>query len=302
VDSEVLGLLREVAALDRSELFEVTTAQLERSPLEDVPRASMMSALLSGAERRLLETRREELGVLLYWYGHQVRTNDPELGHTFHESVTVDRELEAPTGGELAARAQRLATRSQLGTSEDDAIACLRHCMGGGDVSPDKIMVAGLRVAPSDSMRMCLGTDLYGAGRPASSRRVLRDLLESRPSALVSSYALEELGFQACSEHRYPDAAAHYQQASFADESRIMPIVFWLFAAVQAGDAGRAGQAASRIDDMVAPEHSSIRWFVSGHAADRISGGWTPTRGAETCLRALAEVGPAAREVLSVFA
>jgi hypothetical protein len=302
VDPELIGLLREVAVAERSALFDVTPEQLARSPLDAKPRVPNTSALLSNAERRLLETRREELGVLLYWYGHQVRTADPALAHTWHDSVTVDRELEPPTGGELAARAQRLATAGGLDTSDVEAVACLRRCLGGGAESPAKILVAALRVAPSDSMRMCLGADLYTSRRPISSARVLRDLLESRPAALVASYALEELGFQACSELRYPEAALHYEQAALADAGRVMPLVFWLFAAVQAGEPVSAARAAARIDELAGPEHSAVRWFVSGHLADRTRGGWAPTRAADACRSALAQVGPAAMEVLSVFA
>jgi len=304
VDPEVIGLLQEVAIAERSELFEVAPARFARHPIVDVPRFSATSTLLSGAERRLLETRREELGLLLYWYGYRVRNANPRLAHTYHDSVTVDRSLDAPSGRELAARAQRLSTGTgggALDASEDEALACLRGCMGGGPLSPDQIMVAGLRVAPSDAMRMCLGADLYTAGRARSSGRVLRDLLESRPSALLVSYTLEELGWQACTEGRYPEAAGSYRQASEADETRSMPPVLWLFSAVQAGDVAQAREAAGRVDDMVGREHSSIRWFVDGHATDRSRGGWEPTRASAACASALADVGPASGEVLSVF-
>jgi hypothetical protein len=249
-------LLGEIAEDPRAQLLRVKSAQAAREGLERNPKVSSSAPFLRKAERRLLELYREELGRLLYAYAHVARMQVPENESRVHYQ---DCKHPEPTKPETDHGARPLLEFRGADEAEADL---LRRCLGSTHgIDPSEIIGAALRVAPSDKAQVMLGTDLSLKGSSSEARNVLTAFLAREPRSQVDSFAWEALGFLACQEGSYGQAAGHYEAAVRFDPGRVIPGLAWLRFSLLAGVEDAASRAAAFIDRMVPEESPAIEWY-----------------------------------------
>ena len=304
LDPEVRGLLEEIATQPAAHLLRSDPTRLRSILYPEAPRPGARDRLLSNAEDLLLRAHRDNVGRLLYTQAAVLLTQDTPFGRSISPSITVDRNLDLPDEATLeresAAAAAGLAARAP----EPAAELLARCCAAGTRVQPAELLEASLRLRPSDSVRVTLALDMIRRDQLQAAEEALHEVLARHPSAMIASYAWQDLGLLENHRGRHAQAADAYKKAASAHEGRIAPLLSLFGEYLHLGQSEGALETGRRIDELASPDHSAVRRYVSGRGGARRAGEWRPTPDARTLLPQIADqLGTTSSEIAQhVFA
>jgi hypothetical protein len=215
--------------------------------------------------------------------------SDPVFGCKLSRSVTVDNDLELSPRSELRAQARLFSdTKPQQGEIQE-GVELLGRCFGSGSSAAcAQILLASMRLAPSDSARVCLAIDLSQQGRHAQAVELLEDVIAQHPSDLIKSYALQNLGMITSDRGEHARSSEYYENSVLAHEGRIGAAIDWFLMSVQAArsDSLRAAEA---VDALSPPDHRTVSDYIDRAVQNRRRGTWLPTSKGYEHLNAIAD-------------
>ncbi len=265
LDPELELLLRELAADPRSSLLRVPRSGRIRQLFPAEPLASHTG--FSKLERHLLQAYRSELALLLR-QACQIRLFEKEAcAARTSRRVSPESFVDVPEESMWRRRAADRSTSPDAGLWEPDASSLLSRCASDGleQTTSVELAAASLRLEPTDSARVYAGLGLANQGRMQDSERILRDVMSSRPTYRIASFASMDLGYARSLQGELPAACDAYREASDRWPEHMMASASWLVLAIQVGDRVQARIAASRVDETIPVGHPWIQEFGVMH-------------------------------------
>lgn len=290
ISAEVRELLGALAADGQAGLLRARTR-----PRQTTAVVTSSAPFLKAAERKLLDAHREEVARLLYGLASALvkgRGDGPRLVHFREEAVHLDR-------GQLAGRLGRIAAAG-IDLDDHGALDLVRACsLPGTALDAQHLIATAFRLAPSDSLRVLRGLSTFlDEGDATAARGQLNELLSSKPSGRIASYAWENLGMMAIEMGRFDEAARSYEMAATCDRERIIPRVSWLNASLLSEDLDQAIRAAGTLEAAL-ESTAAVGWLVGCRNQSKrpIPG----HRARELARQMMDRSGPVARKVCDAF-
>lgn len=260
-DPEITALLDEIAADPASNLVR----PLRPREWHDVPGItapiSPREPDLTKAERHLVEVYREEAAYLLGLPVHRWLFTKSNINEYLLSTITVDRELDWPESTEWTRRTARLAERARHLLSREELLL-LGQQLDAYDAQPLRpldLLVAANRLAPTPTHVVLSGLALASEGCWTSAQNCFENALRMSSDDLLDSYSLQNLGLSCLKLDRPKESLTCYARASKTTESRPAPAMDWLSVALLLQAESSLLEAARTIDEMITPEHPSVR-------------------------------------------
>ncbi len=303
---EVEGLLRELAADPRSSLLRVKRPGSVRGFMERQAQVEVSATGQTTLERELLVVHREELAEVLLRACLSRLFAELRLSPFLNRSRTLQQVIEVDSleqWSEKAARRIELAREAPSKLEGIDLVeACVRDHGELQRATVSQFAAAARRLRPSDAAEIYIGIDLVHGGHPQLSKRVLQQVIASRPTPYVLSVALENLGMVEARLEDYASALAAYCLACRAMDERPSTLVGWLFMAMQAGAEEQAFRAGALLDEMVRGPAAAVDSLIENYQLQRQQDLLEPTREGRTiALRLLDRLGPKSRRIAHVL-
>lgn len=273
---EVEAILREVAADPRSSLLKVSRPTHLRGLFERYPSVGPQTAGLTATEKHLLQVHRNEVARLL---GDVCRSRLIATdGLRISTSLTVDKDVPIYTEDELRRRAEEL--REAEAVKELRVEQLLERCVSGDArhrPSVAELAAAMARVEPSNAARVLAGLDLTARGKPRAALDLYQVVLARYPGSEMESltwdnaaHAWDLLGRE--------EVAFQASTRASEDNDSVVPRFVSVFLALHLELANQAQDLAKEINELVAPNHRTVEWYVSSVRSGLAGRAWHPTR------------------------
>jgi len=305
IDPEVEEILRLIGADRGSALLRVPRPQNIRGLLERTPRVSVGAAMLTVAERHLLQVHRNEVARLLVEAGKTLLIDGPRRRVKVSPYQTARREHLRLEPGDLARQMQKIRPSRTIEDNLDHPWKLLEECVRhpfGLAPTVTQLAEASLRLQPSDEARIEAGLDLIHLGAPEASVRILHDVLQAPASASIWASAENNLGVAFAYLGEMEKAHHHHVSACEVGEDVLEPWMNRLIFAIQLGLVDDARLAAESIDSLASETHPLVVSVAKRQEVDRLSGVWFPTGVSHESIRQLeSRLGPASRRIIAGF-
>ena len=277
VAPEVQGMLEEVAKDPRSVLLRVPKLTV---PGKYEPPVRDREAFLTRAERELVRVHRFEVADLLHQEVRRVVIEGEEARGSLlkHVSLTEVTEPTDPIQWESNARRRLVSTLPEV--RKTPAFSLLEQCvMTVPDERPSavELATAALRLVPRAATKICLGLALDQEDQTQRGLDVLKDVVESEPSAMMESFAWQNIGGLAGNLGRRTEELEARRSAALGLQGRGDTAMAWFLTALELGDQSEALRASDVVRETVPVGHESIDSFVQCRIA------WLKREGRSPC-------------------
>ena len=247
----------------------------------------------SSAERHLLTVYREEVAWLLYRACVSALYSNTR---TYANYVAIDRRLEPVSTEDLAKEQRHLQKVAPAGALEEKAaLTVLSNLVPVRPEFASRLATASIELVERSNAKICLSLALDQDGHRTQAKQILRKVISSRPIALETSIAYNNLGRCHQSDGEFAIAREMFRMAAL-EARNPAPAVSWLWEACSIGDARDARFASDHLDELLTPDHPALDEYLAKRSTKK---GLGPAFVSTTTTLA-DKVGPAARKALHV--
>ncbi len=250
-------------------------------------RLSEHSSSLSSMERHLLAVHRSELGELMRDACLRLLYEHRTIGAYVIPSTPQD--CKQKPLGKAAWRDRATRARALYADPEDlaDPLALMDVLMSVGGQEPDLLDVAqaGLRIAPSTTLRRYCALGHIGRGNLEVAEEILKGALVRYVPAIDRTKATCWLGHIAFLRGDLAQSIEWNRQGATEREPIPTSTISWFIQAVQAGAESEVTRAAAVMADLFSGLDEVFEQSCRGLMTNRLAGTWEPTPEAHQYLR-----------------
>ena len=300
VDPELEGLLRELASRPRSVFLRSSRKDAMRVLRSRTTEPLSGMAVSDALERELVTVHRAELAEILE-AACRTKLLEGEREKFFNSPyVGPGGGYKSTPAGVTRARLER-SGRMEVGGTQIRTVSFFGRAIPSdllATITVPELAAIGHRVQPRDTWRL-LAAFSYNSNKLSGSGRVLAmAVMTGWPSAVDAIRALEALALSEATEGHVTRALEYQEQALAIRGPYPLGEVNRLRCALVAVDERRAIDAASRLEEMIPPEHPLVANSCAATVGQRRMGVFELSPNAvRLALKLESRMGEAAREI-----